>query len=356
MSFRPSIILNEVISNALASRIATAVSMTLVAVITFAVIGASVMETRAIEDRLLDYQIRGGYVAVITDKGHQPLSGSRCEQLRTVSGVVAAGGIVSQGNVTVDYAPTASIVRTIGTPGLAEVYWPGLSVSNQLPSTVVGGSLAERLGLTPGVVWQYNSSERAVEFSTVGRVGLGSARDPLMDTGVYESASPSSDVINCMVESDPGAVSAVGAVISGWFNDEIVVSDWLQSEKPPNSARPLSTRISLWLPLVASLVFLAFFAISTTSKRAEYAIYRVLGLGDRGLALLILGEWAALALLPSAVGLTVGLVVFHSSLTGMTLEATTGDQLRLLLGMALSPAAMFVVARARSTIEYLKGR
>jgi len=308
-------------------------------------------------DRLIE---RGAYVFSISDITGQPLDGSRCEELRTVPGVVAAGGIISNATISPTLSQSTTIAYSEGTPGLAQVLWPkGFrdSASN-VAGVVVGAGLADRYGLRAGALFSAVDRSGFENLFAIGAVARKSERAEAFDRAILNVVAAESDIATCLVESRPSAVTALSKVLIGWFSlsETRATSYYVSDRSSISPTEQLNTRLSQYAPIAAGSIMVVLFSLVTMARRGDFALYAVLGLGKRGLGTILIVEYVLLLLIPSCVGLSVAIVALGSGVDQFVLDQTALDSLRFIFLASIAPVASMIAISFNPPLDYLRGR
>ncbi|PPG90648.1 hypothetical protein [Rathayibacter rathayi] len=314
------------------------------------------LEIGALEAKAATLVTDGATVVSITAAERRPLPAAKCEELRGVEGVVAAGGTIATGTVHGADGSSVSLLRV--TAGFPRVLWPGDALRTDLPASAVAGRLlAERAGLLgPGLVVGLADGEPAAQ-SWVDQVAGHSPRLPFADRALVVVDPAGRTVQECLVEAEPGAAAAVGALASSWFPAD------LQTTAAPIAPAlggigaldaEVEGRLSRIGALLGALLCALGLAASWLAQRADIALYRSLGLSTGRLLLML----AVQAGLTTGVGVIIGLgaavVLLPWSPLALRLAATdVAAMLALMTALPLLGAA--ILPRGRG-LDALRGR
>lgn len=359
--FRPLTLVTEVLRNLWANPLSSAVSLAIAIAVGFGVPTATLVEVtniRADEDK----EVRAGSnVLRVTGDERTPLPAARCEQINSVPGVLAAGGVVSRSTVFASARPGDLITLVSGTPSLGMVLWPGEGHGAvPPPATVVAGEAASKafgLGIASIFAFSTRSDPRPVSAS-VDRVAGASSRERQLDASIFIAAAPVGNVDECLVEAMPGARSSVAHVAAGWFatSGEVVVSPlYLSTSKSATPEERLATRTTQYLPLVAAAALGVGMFTGWFSRRAELSLYRMLGLGQGETILMLATEMVAAVILPMSIGLVVAMAVMPQYGT-LEIILATGDALRMVCLLVPIPLIGWVMMRPLTRTDALYGR
>lgn len=217
-AFRPRAVVAESLRNIRANLLVSCGMMLLAFGVGIGVPAVALMEVASIRSDA-DAEIRAGSnVLRVLGEGRTPLSASRCEGLNGVPGVLAAGGLQRRESVIPVARPGDVITRMTGTPSLGRVLWPSLSAGGAHESVVAGSATADTFGLTTDANFAFTTrADPTPGVAVVGRIGERSDRDPQLDSAFFIATPPVGDIIECLVEAEPGARAAVESLARGWF-------------------------------------------------------------------------------------------------------------------------------------------
>jgi hypothetical protein len=356
-TFARHTIAREAVANVLAHRLLSAIVVAIAAIVPLCAISIGILDTAAIGARDQQLIDRGSHVFVVTAVDRAELPAARCDELNSVSGVGSAGAIVDVEQAHARLPDFRYLALASVTPGLPAIYWPrGVTAADA--GVTAGASVAEDLGLVPGALLPVavGGEPRDLPIAVVSEP---SPRAQQHDLALVQVVPPAGVTLECLVEARPGAARAVEAALIGWFPGvTTTVTPFLAA--PDTGRTPqqeFDARLSLWLPVAAgalvALVVLAWWTI----RRAEFALYAVMGLRPAGLALMLAIEWAVLCLLPAAVGITNALGATAGWLGSATVvEATALDVWRYLATITVIPAVGCLAIVRASAFDSLKGR
>lgn len=358
--FRTGTLIKEALKNLAAGRGQGAIAFVASLVLGAGVCFLTVTDVSAIQSQHDELAIRGAYVFSVTDINRERLSGPRCEQLRTIPGVTAAGGIVTTSTLSTDISPATTVQFSEGTPGLADVLWPSgfLESEPAFGSNIVGADLAERFGLRAGTEFSVIDSSGEIVQVPISAVALHTERLPAFDFGMLSIVTPMNNVTACLVEVKSTAVAAVGNILVGWFeNPDARSSNFFPVDAVGDTPEEkLLTRLSQYGPLVAFALAALVVVIVTGARRSDFALYAILGLRPSGLLIMLVVEYVLLVLLPVFSGFFVAILVAAPSFREVTLILTMLDAARFAVLTVVIPAIAFFTLRLGAPLEYLRGR
>ncbi|WP_282948359.1 hypothetical protein [Cellulomonas endometrii] len=300
-----------------------------------------------------DQQIaQGSATYVVASQVRGEISAARCDALNSVTGVDAAGGVLSVRRSNTQTQPDDFVYIETVTPRYPAVVYPGLSAHAQRTSAVIGTDLATAMGLSDGATLA--SGEISV---LIQRAPTASLRVPEVDRRVLISAAPAGSLETCVVSADAGHAESLESLLTGWFplSAPAVVTPMAQ-DTTDGTAGDLS--VMAWLLSATTCVALAATASGWLwAQRAEFALYRSLGLSRLGVVVACALQLAMWFSLPAAVGAAV---VVGTSAIAQQVEFPLHVQLAVAFAL---PAAVWLalpigyVANSRHSImDAVKGR
>lgn len=341
----------EALRNIWSARV-VAVSLMLVASLTGAAVAVlTIAEVGRIALVTKQQEAAGAFAFQVVGPGGNRPSALGCEAIRALDGVVGAGGVMQTIPARFAIQPDVDLRVLSATPGFAEAAWVDLDGTRA--AAVVVGSEFESLGLTRGSHVGYigpDGTTKVIEVDLVADKAwmLGSERVLVF------AAPPTGTVEACLVRASPEAASAVGDALVGWFGEGTSIQELLvRTSLMSDPQEFLSARISQYGWIAGSLVLAAILVGRWAARRAEFALYRLLGFRERALTLMFVVDLLVVCFLPAQLGATVAIGV--SSPDTLTSSALLVDLLRLDVAMALIPLLGMLIFSNRSTIDALKG-
>lgn len=359
--FRVSETVAEGFRNGIANRWLLAVRIALAVSLTFAACGYALIETNGIEDRFRQ-QVDAGRFAwrVEGGSGAAVLPAGRCDALGTIDGVHSSGAALDVASVSVSTKPLASYELWHVTPGYLQVLWPDIPDTVASSSGLFAGSLiSQEVGLVPGASIQLESRRGggSLGAAPVAAVMSPSERDSGADRRLYVTAAPQGFAANCLVDASPGQSPDIGVVLRSWFSQasSANVFPFVNDELGRTPEDELATRASrfVWLGSAGFLAVVTLLVWYT--RRADLALYRLLGMTASGALLMWYVDALLLVLLPTCIGMTASLVVFREELSELSLRLVALDGLTLAAIVLLIPAASALMWGRGSTLRSLKG-
>jgi hypothetical protein len=275
----------------------------------------------------------------------------RCNAIQGITGVLAAGGIISADNVRLGVQPDADVSLLTVTPGFVAAAWPGLKSASGV--SALAGSAYTALSWHRNTRVTYTNADGS---PTVIRLdAVPSSRSMLgLDRVIIAVVPPATTVDTCLVLADPPARSAVAAAVRGWFGEGTSVQDVLVgSALVENPQALLDNRLSRFGWLAGGAAIALLLLGSWVARRAEFALYRLLGFRESGVLAMFVAEMALLALVPIQVGALVAIGSRH--LEPLVASAFWLDWLRLDLLVIMIPLLGLAIVPRRSLLATLKG-
>ena len=315
---------------------------------------ATASETSRIAEAARAQYLAGATVIEAIGPEGSRLAAIKCHALMGVDGILAAGGIMASESVRLGAEPDADLSLITVTPGYLAAAWPELQ--NFKPLSVVAGPDLARSGVR---------SEDYVEVHTLtqGRMLLRTDATPQHEstTGVDRVlalvSAPEGTVSSCLVLTRAGVTNNTTNYLSSYFGDGTSVrSALLPSTLVTSPDELLRSRLSQygWLVsgLVCGIALLGFWF----ARRNEFALYRLLGLSEFSIVAMLMTELACLCLLPSQLGIVVGIAFGAASVDDLVATSLVLDILRFDALLVMLPAIALTVAPRASILPALGGR
>lgn len=351
MTFRPATVVGEALANLGAHRLLTVLVVALGVATPAAALALSAADVHGIVGRQDQLVARGSTVFSITTTDRTTLPAERCDEANRISGVRASGGVVDSQAIHVQLPDYRYVSLLSVTPGLPLIYWPD---GERRDGTIAGSVIATDFGLVAGATLPVSAPES--RYLAIGVTEAAASRNRDYDLVLAQVVPPLGSTYECLVESVPGAQRRVEAALRGWFpgTPTLVTPYFTPPDTGLSPQQELEGRLSAWFAVAAALIGSGSVLASWMIRRSEFALYAILGLGRRGLLLMLLVEWTALVLVPASVGLVVGAAVTGSG----ALEATVAglDVARYLAGVTVIPAIGLIALTRVSAFDALKGR
>ncbi len=325
---------------------------------TVLVILAPTVEVGALVDRE-EAQIAAGRDVLTVAASEGTLSAARCEGLRTVPGVLAAGGIVSITRERLAWDRTSWVDVVDVTAGLMTIVWPTPAASTA--AVAVGSEFTRRTGaaagsttlVTDGPVGHAPPQPWRIDFA-----GGPSSRFPTLDNAIFLTQPPGGPITTCYVETLPQSRDAVAALVQGWFPGapHVVVSRLVPPGADDSSLSDrIHQRMTAWVPVLAAATIWILTALTWWVRRQDLALYRFLGFTPGHLLGMDLLDAAWTLVLPLAGGALAAEALILPQADPVTLACVRDDLLRFLCLATLSPLINWAVAWPRHPFEAVKG-
>lgn len=298
--FGPWDLAREGAANVAAGRWLAVVVVALCGVLGFAATATSLGSAQRALDEADELTVRGRYLLRYAPVVGGDVPMAFCDQLATVSGVQAAGGIGLRDRVALGNGVRVPVQEV--TAGMVHLLGVHHAVD---PGTVLAGSLAaERGGLRDGTwVTLPASGGRAATTAPV-LVVPPSARTARLDDSVLVVVGPLGRADECWAEVDPTRKTALGTVLPGLDADDAtgVAVDFnpALAELDPEAdlqAVPRSPLVPVAGGAAGLLTGMWWYA-----RRQEWVLYRVFGLGVVRRSVIATVEWALVTGVPIGVG------------------------------------------------------
>ena len=332
----------------------------------FGIVATTATDVTAIALRF-DHQVRlGRFVLDVQAADAGGFSAADCDALTAVPGVVAAGSVLgSPTSLRAANRPTRSYEHLRVTPGLLPLLYPDarLDAAAARPGVLVGPTVARELGLVRGATMPLVQSplDAPTDRRAVLRVAdvlPHSPRQSEDDAKVLEVAAPQGSIHDCLVEAHPDRVEAVQVAALGWFDTpkRPVVVPFLERPLGRTPEHDLPDRASRFGWLAAAALLAALHLTGWFARRQDVALYRLLGMPRRRLALLVAADVAITAFVPVLVGMSFAMVALQRDLARpLTEDLATADLASLVLTLVALPALALAALLARSPFDDLKG-
>lgn len=298
-AFGPVDLAREAVANVGAGRGLVVLIATLSLVVGFVVTGSSIRTADRAKVEADELVVRGRhlvrYAPIVGD-----VSMAFCDQMAGLDGVLAAGGIglrerVALGNRS--RAPRQDI--TAGMVHLLGIRQP------PPPGTVLVGSLAaERNGLRDGTWVTFSRSAEGLEVAPVVVVPA-TARSARLDDSILTLTPPTGRADECWAEVDPTKKLAITTALTGLDPDETstgVAVDFNPALAELHPERDLQEVPGSPIVPVGGLAAGLLIGMWWYSRRQEWILYRVFGLGVVRRTVIATVEWLAVTAVPLGVG------------------------------------------------------
>lgn len=300
----------------------------------------------------------GRFVLSLTGPRGAGVDAATCAVVGSWTGVRAAGGRISTEPVRLVSAPGARYELDQVTSGYLQVLWPG-TAAPLAGQVLVGPYLAASAGVSTGhsLAWVDSSGSRGrAEVASVPSTGT--AREPVADRHILAVAPAVGRVDRCLVDVDPSHRDAVLAALVTWSSSTasapLPLADFTRAADPESQ---LAGRASGWWWAIAAGVVLSAILAVWSTRRADFALHRLLGADTGTIALLLAVDTVVLVLTPLLVGIAgAALVVAPELAHEVVRDLTLLDCARLLVSIATFPVAGLLVVGRGSVFRALKER
>lgn len=297
-------------------------------------------------------QARGSEVLSIRTPA--PLDAARCEGLRAVEGIADAGASLERFDASVGALPGAALAVARVTAGYARILWDAPEFNDSIG---VGSAAATALGLRPGSEVTLLRPGADALSVRVRQVLPPTQRLPGANQELVIVDLARGPITECLVLPEPGAAAATETLLRS-LSEEAIIEPLLKRDRvQERPAERLAARVTRWLPFLAAGTTVLLLAIITFTRRADWALARLLGAGIRDILAIATLETLVLVWLPFAVGTTLGL--FTVGLTGnidpLIVEALADDLARAALLLTWAPLVATGLILARRPVDHLGG-
>lgn len=283
-----------------------------------------------------------------------------CEELGQVDGIKAAGSIQARAGMSVREIANAKVNVLFASPGLISIIW-GLSPS--MPTSAgVGAALSRELGIGNNsrlTLSQVGDRQHVQTTVILGRVFSKTYRLKDGDRLLAIPSTSSRRTHECLVEAEPGASSAVETLLMTQFPTRATITKLHNSASPAASpTEELRHRSSILISAFSALLLLVFIVLTQLARRADWALYQLLGLSREQQLTMHTLESLALVWAPFSIGVMLAILsksFFDFPLTEGAIIAVWGDATRAGLVLSALPAILFFALRRRKSVAWLKG-
>lgn len=223
-------------------------------------------------DTIVDEMARGSVVLVV-ESGSGTLDGRHCSAVAAQDGVVASGGVTAPAVVSVG-EPALTTARSVrATPGYLEILWDTPPLSRG-PHAVFGSDLATEVSIAEGAEIELGDT-RLAAFS-----GPHSPRGESRGRWITVPVAHLDSVQQCWVEVRPAALAPIRAAIPAMFSDTAALEVTALRDQAITEAAVSGwrNRMTRWLSLVCGAVAGLVVGTLVAPRRAEFALYRLLGM------------------------------------------------------------------------------
>lgn len=290
--WRLGAILHEALANLAASGVRGGALGVALSTMLAGLVLAELATAAEVEEQVRRFDAAGGRVVVVD--GPDGLAASRCEELRWLPVVIAAGGWRRAGQRSAPNAPNVPFELWEITGDIVRVWDPRSSPGSR-PGYVVGRAVAQELGLRDGALLGLDGMPAAPVA-----IADPSGRNPFAARVILDRVAPSGRLAQCWVELAPNALPAVLRWLPAHFAPGEVEARPLVSRGAfdVDPGEMLARRPQRWAWALVGLVGAMVLAVTALSRRADAALYRAFGL--RRLGLLLMHQVEAIVLVSGA--------------------------------------------------------
>lgn len=351
--FRFSTLLGEAFANLRSSWVLSLCVASTAALGGIAVVETTTSEVTQVIDTHLAAVGRGSTVFSVSSTDGTPISAARCDALNSVTGIRAAGAVLSSQTEAFPLGATRRAYVTLGTPGLIAVIWPFDANVSRPATPVVGATLAKEYGLVEGASLPLGGtiySDVVVATST-------SPRDDNYDNRVVvpTTVTPETVARSCLVDAAPGSRSTVERLLTEWFPavPPVFAVPVVDVGAYPDAGQMMVSRATQLSGLVGALIITVVYGLVCTMRRADYALYRILGMSSWSRLIMLSTETVSLVLVPLAAGAALGLIL-SSPADQVVIHAVALELSKAGSAAVLLPVLGFVITTSGGPIRALK--
>lgn len=348
----------EGIRNLQATLASTSLSIIVIAGVAMAVLGGSWWQTSEIFETWQTQRIAGYDIYSVRATSGDRMEASRCDQLRYVEGVISAGGILRTTSIRPQSNPSSAFWLVTATSGTLPLLFPEEPAA-RFASVIAGALISSELGLSPqSEVGFLTTRDSGVRQITVDVATSSTSRIEQFDNTVLVAGPAVGKIGECLVESTPSGKASVNQLLRDWFPQQNVqVTSFVRtSQTDRDPVTELRQRTGQWLPLLSGVAVGALIVTLWWARRAEFAVYRLLGLGRQGLAVLLTVETFWKVWLPTAIGAGIAIVVFAPMSNAVVATAMLHDLLSLSCILTSLPLIGVFLLSTHTAFDLVKGR
>lgn len=283
-----------------------------------------------------------------------PVPATLCDRLRYNDGVQDSGALLSSRQGVIGNLPGTTVQQVTGTAGYLRIVWKDSTAG--VAGSLVGAGIAKAYGFRSGTQLSFMEGDG---HSTSIRIGLAASSTSRLAGANYLLATPSLPSglsRECLVQAVPSAMEAVAAYLVTVFGPDAVIAPLSQPSESIDDL--LHSRISLWTPLIIPLALALLAFVSQYGRRADVALYRLLGGSRVDLMLLAYLDASVTLLAPFSAGvsLTTLLISLDQPIDGLVATYLSGDITRAWLLLLLVPIPMAIGPARKTALAWLKGQ
>lgn len=318
----------------------------LTVVVTASQVGEIVAQHETMVDRGLDV-----WRVQVTE----PISTQECDALRHVDGIRDAGSVLTQESATIEGFPGSSLSAITATPGYIRIVWR-IDVA---PTAGIGSDVSTTYGLRSESTFQLRSTAVPATSSRVDTATLlpSTSRVAGANQSVVVASLAHGMTRECLVEAEVGARSAVESYLLSQYGGDSVVSPLFSDTGVGRSVdEQLQGRISQWVPLTSAFLISLIILFTQFGRRADFALYQLVGVSKRGFLYMLVTETALTAWLPFAIGGVIGILIQSAQLAnGIVVAEASGDYVRVAALLLVVPLLGLFAFWRRDPLSWLKG-
>gem|GEM_PF-1656191 len=346
----------EAMENLRSSAVMTAARSVLAALVGFGVIAVTATDTIALLEDWTEYEMAGRSSFSVVGRT-EAISAHLCDAANSIDGVRGAGAVLSR-NPTETSLPTRDTIDIARvTPGYLDAAW--YAVPPRAIGLVAPVDLATKFGLVDGSYVRISdvegtpkglSTNRRIDWAATSRSRVDGINDALIVV-----AAARGDVNECLVTAEPRARRSVKLALEEWFGSGATVIPFLQGSllvgDPDEAYRH---RSSQWLAAALASAVAIVLIMNWNARKADFALYRILGMPRRRIQAMLSMEFALVTLAPFSVGAVFGLYTAASA-PAETVYAIMTDLLRAFLILVVAFVLSLAFVGKRTVYDRLRG-
>ncbi len=285
----------------------------------------------------------------------EPIDARACDDLRFNDGIADSGAQISSAEAEIEGLPGSSVAFVYATPGYARIVWNESLISSD---AIVGSEVSQSLGIREGQQLSLIVPEthQRIQFSGVQLRGP-SSRAIEANQQIVALDYPHGLTRECLIQPERGAVSAAEQLALARFPESSISRLLPDQSEYESLLTQLQTRVGHWFSYGLGLLLCLSFLLLQMIKRAEWALYAILGLSRTSLVFMMVVESITLVSFPFWSGVSLGLfgISLLSPIGMVALRAIVLDILVATL-LLLLPAAAGYLLIIRKFGDHLKGQ
>ena len=283
-----------------------------------------------------------------------PVPAILCDRLRFDNGILDSGALLSRQQGTLRDLPGASVQRIVATTGYLRIGWADSTAG--LNGSTAGSGLLSAFGFRAGTRTTFTDTVGRQAPITIDLAARPTERLPGANFFIASPSLPLGDTRECLVEADPHAMEAVATYLVTTFGPDTVITPLAQPRESTEDL--LHQRLSLWTPIVVPAAVALFFVLGQYGRRADLALYRLLGTTRSKLFLLTYLEAGITLIAPFAAGLVASVLIFNAvePMTALVVPYLANDAVRSWLLMLIAAVPMSIAPARSTALAWLKGQ